>query len=345
MSRRAIARALGIALLVVAPGPAEGQREGAPGRDLAQTSDFWREVRRPGFRRAYELVAQAERLEMRRAREQPTHPDYVRAVLRERAIVRLERARELAPEEPFILFFLGSLLALHEMPGVPGTEPLRRIDDAIEVLEELRTRAPDFAPGRAELQLALLYGRRGDRERSIALYAECVDRCFDRRTRAQAAGNMAEELMLSGRLVEALGRYRQAAAFSRRRSGDLLALQLAHWGMALCRDRLGEHADALDEAETALGLGNGMEVLVSEGVFFEPASELRAYQGLGHLAAARASRGRERRGHLRRAVQSWRAYLRLAPAGDPWRGLAERHLAEARDALTAAEAERVREGP
>ena len=150
--------------------------------------------------------------------------------------------------------------------------------------------------------------------------------------------------MRAGRRVEALEGYRQAASLGAR-VADTRAVQLALFGLALCRDRPGEHADALAEAGRPLGMGLGLEVLTSPGVFFEPASELRAYQGLGHLAAAKRSEGRERRRHLRDAVQAWRAYLRLAPEGDPWRDLASRHLVDARAALAAAEAEHGRDAP
>ena len=313
----------------------------AAGRHLAETSDFWREVRRPGARRADELVRQAERITRRAAAQRSEH---LRAAYLENAIVRLERARELVPDDPAVLFELARLLSLFERPGAGGGPPERRTADAIAAYEALLAVDAEYLPGVAEQSLALLYGRQGDRERAIILYGVCVERCPSVALRANSAGNRAEELMLAGRLVEALESYRLAATLGRRIRSRRTE-QLAYFGLALCRDRLGEHADALDEAARALAMDTGLEVLVSPGVFFEPASELRAYQGLGHLAAARLSEGRARRRHLRDAVQAWRAYLRLAPEEDPWRGLAAQHLVEARDALAEAEAEHGRDAP
>lgn len=314
-------------------------QDGAEPRSLSETSDFWREVRRPGMRRARELLRQAERIAQRASAAQNAH---MRSAYQENAIVRLERARALVPTDPEVLFLLGQLLAFFERPAPGGGPPHERTDEAIATLETLLEVDREFLPGVAEQTLALLYSKQGDRERAIVLYGACVQRCTSAALRATAAGNRGEELMLAGRLVEALASYRLAATLGRR-VDSVRTEQLAYFGLALCRDRLGEHDDALREAGRAVAMGTGIEVLTSEGVFFEPASELRAYQGLGHLAAAGTSEGRERRRHLRDAVQAWRAYLRLAPDDDPWRGLATRHLDDARAALAAAEHDR--EGP
>ncbi len=337
---RTLARAAWVLCVAMLAGPAQAQESARP---LAETSDFWREVRRPGARRARELLRQAAGHARRADQIRPGQAEHMRAAYLENAIVRLERARALVPDDPEVLLRLGELLARFERP-MTGRAPERRTDEAIGVLEELLRIDPDYAPGIPEYQLALLVARKGERARAIAFYDACVDGGASVRLRATCAGNRAEELMLAGRLVEALESYRQAASLGAR-VADTRAVQLALFGLALCRDRLGEHADALEEAGRALGMGLGLEVLTSPGVFFEPASELRAYQGLGHLAAAKRSEGRERRRHLRDAVQAWRAYLRLAPEGDPWRDLASRHLVDARAALAAAEAEHGRDAP
>ena len=77
-----------------------------------------------------------------------------------------------------------------------------------------------------------------------------------------------------------------------------------------------------------------MDVLRSQGVFFDPPSEIHYYEALGHMATADAlGPSTARRSALQAAALSWQHYLALSEEDDPWRDLAERHAVEVRSML------------
>jgi tetratricopeptide (TPR) repeat protein len=111
--------------------------------------------------------------------------------------------------------------------------------------------------------------------------------------------------MLAGDLQGAVDNYERALQNSSGGRDYLLAL----WGLSVALDRLGEHASAIEHAQKALHAeGWSASVLRSDGVFFEPPSELHYYEGLAHEALAahdETARARE----LRAAVVSFRAFV------------------------------------
>jgi len=314
-------------------------REGERRRPLDETSDFWREIRQPGHRRAQQLLGQGIR--MMQAAAQENRP-FRKAALIGNALARFTLARSQMPDDPELLFFHARALALYERP-VPGSRRTERRDaDAIALYERLREVAPDHRAEEVGFELGILYTRVRDFEQAIAAYERSVRHALADDQTPISYSNMAEVRMMSGDLPGAVADYERAIALSRAggpHHGRSLALAL--FGLAVALDRLGEHGAAIEKASDAVSAGGGsVEVLRSDGVFYEPASEIHWYEALGHLAMADDAGPAESPTYLRRAVQSWQRYLRLATDDDPWKALSEQRLREAEEALRAAAARR-----
>ncbi len=305
-----------MAILVVAANAS------AQGRPLAETSPFWRRARAPGYERAEALKQRGAVLLVDASREY--NRPYVRAALVEGAIARFERALAHMPGDPEALLMLGRALLTYERPdGQGGVE--QRQEDAHVVFLRLRAEHPEFRRGDVEFSLGLVYTHLQEYEEAIAAYQTALRYELRPELASTTCSNMAEVQMMSGQLEAAVESYRRALRFAAARSGDTRTAALAQWGLALALDRNGEQQEALAAARLALSLGDGeMSVLRSDGVFFDPPSEIHAYELLGHLSLAE-SEPEFAEEHLGHALRSARAYLGLSLSGDPWRRLIEAH--------------------
>ena len=110
-----------LALGICAPALAH---EGERSRPVDETSDFWRELRQPGHRRAQQLLGQGIR--MLQAAAQENRP-FRKAALVGNALARFTLARSHVPDDPELLFFHARALALYERP-VPGSRQTERRD-------------------------------------------------------------------------------------------------------------------------------------------------------------------------------------------------------------------------
>lgn len=246
------------------------------------------------------------------------------------AIVRLELATALAPADAEILYTLGAALREWERPAQLGTcESDRRDAEAIAVLERLRAQHPEFRPASVSFALALLYTSALQFDRAARCYAEGAPLELDTDQLGVLYSNWAEVTMLSGDLVAAVRLYQRAIRVASRGREYMLPL----WGSAVALDRLGEHESALEFATRALNADGGtMAVLHSEGVFYEPESEIHYYEGLGHEARMALPRA-DQDAALEQAIVSWQTFLATGGDTTPW-------VASARDNLRRLEAER-----
>ncbi|MGD8862248.1 MAG: tetratricopeptide repeat protein [Myxococcales bacterium] len=331
------AACIGLAGLLLSSG-ARALDAGAPPPDR-QSAGLWDAVGRPEQRRAHALHEQARRLLADASRQLPTgwreackrtlslgrgsdsHAalygrmralrQFVRQALRKRALVdsalaRLHLALELSPDDPALLFTTADALSRWEQPGpLWGCSVQRRDAKAIELLRRLQRDHPGHRPGDVAARLALVLMRAHRFEEAAATYERQI--ALDFQTQSPVAQyNMAEALMLSGRLEEALSHYRLAISASRARHQYLPPL----WGLAVTLDRLGEHDAALEEAARAMAAdGRSMRILRSNDIFFEPGHEVHYYEGLGHEARAGELEGVEKLRALEAAAESYGAFL------------------------------------
>jgi tetratricopeptide (TPR) repeat protein len=201
------------------------------------------------------------------------------------AIVRLERAETLAKNEPEILYALGRALMAWEQPGPPySCASSRRDRDATSVLQKLRLVRPDFLADAVAMDLGVVLTRSRHFPEAARAYADAIALAIDGSETAVLRANLAEVTMLAGELEPAIDHYQRALKLASGGRDYLLPL----WGLCVALDRLGEHEAALDNAEKAVTAEGGhMQVLRSEGVFFEPEYEIFYYEALGHEALAR----------------------------------------------------------
>jgi tetratricopeptide (TPR) repeat protein len=335
MARWTAALLLGVLLQPGVAGALDARAE-APHR---QSAGLWDALGRPEQRRARALHAQAQRLLADAARQLPTgwreackrtlslgrgsdsHAalygrmralrQFVRQALRKRALVdsalaRLHLARELTADDPAVLFTTADALSRWEQPGpLWGCSVERRDAEAIALLQRLQREHPEHRPGDVAARLALVLMRAHRFEEAAETYERQIALDFQAESPV-AHYNMAEALMLSGRLEEALSHYRLAISASRARHQYLPPL----WGLAVTLDRLGEHQAALEEAARAVAAdGRSMRILRSNDIFFEPEHEVHYYEGLGHEAMAADLQGVKRLQALVAAAESYGAFL------------------------------------
>lgn len=281
-------------------------------------------------------------------------------VLYEQALIRFERARRALPDDADLLYFTA--LALAGWHRAEGGHEERRTDEAIAAFEELRRVDPEYHADRVAFELALLRSRLGDHAGAIAEYRRAIDAAMldpapppyaitDRErdlallyrgvTLETVHLNLAENTMMVGDLESAIASYRMASELAR---DSPVTRVLALWGLALALDRSGDSREALRTARRAiqgdpfpsdeprLGIDHAahgpMAILHSQLVFFEPAYEVHAYDGIGWEAMAGAASGADREELLRRARLAWTAYLtgggNAGQHGDHARRAAER---------------------
>lgn len=342
-----------------------GQAHAADPQPDRVSAPFWNEASDPGSRRAQELVGQARQeliaattsfpvswevackklsalaapLDLpgfahKRTRVMATvlNESMQRLTHIENAIARLREAEQLAPTDPNVLHGLATALRDWERPGpLASCQTQRRDLEAIETFERLRRLHPGYRPATLAFELAILYTRTLQFDRAAQCYADGAPLELNTAQLGVLYSNWAEVTMLAGRLIEAVRLYERAIDASSNGREFLLPL----WGLAVALDRLGERETALEHATRALHAEAGsMAVLHSDGVFFEPESEIHYYEGLGHEALSRMP-GVDSNASLEHAAQAWRAFFATGGDQTPW-------AASARDNLTRIETELAR---
>jgi tetratricopeptide (TPR) repeat protein len=320
-------------------GTAQPAAAGSTKRSEHVVAPLWRELGRPGRQRARALLDQALLRVREGNRQLPADwrslcnhtlalsfgnegltplaarahalRELSRQALRRRAqfdgaLLRLQRAIALDPDDPELAYTFARVLMAWESPGPLWTcTSERRDQQAAEVLRSLRTRHPDFMPEAVAFDLAVVQTRRELFAQAAEAYADAIALTIDGAETAVIRANLAEVTMLAGDLEGAVAHYRHALKQTSGGRDYLLAL----WGLAVALDRLGEHDAALEQARKAVDAEGGhMQVLRSDGVFFEPEHEIHAYEGLGHEALA-ARPEADRSAELAAAAASYRALL------------------------------------
>lgn len=250
-------------------------------------SEFWRALRSPAQHRAEQLVRQGRALlypalglGMILGLDGATQ----RRVAIESALVRFERALELAPDHLEARLLLGKALASWEKRSAEGSE--LKSAQAIAVLEALRARDPLYEAQEVAFQLGLLRSRNAELELAAREYERALHLLTDPADQATLLGNLAEITMARGDLPHALALYERAIHV-----GQDENRVLALWGSAVALDRLGEHAAAIARARRALREDRvPFAALRQNGVFFVPAYEAHYYEALGALALADTER-------------------------------------------------------
>jgi tetratricopeptide (TPR) repeat protein len=339
------------------------------------TAPFWRAVRDPEAARSRVLLKEAASQLKRAARLLPTSWETIcrriitlplsadnqqvragrlRALLEllphaqqrleylERAVRLLQEAARLAPEDPETLYALARAQAAWERPAEatvaePGSRCLveRRNDQAVETLQRLRRVDPDYRADRVAFELGILHTRNRRYREASAEYRRAIALSLDRRDTAITYANLGEVTMLAGDLEGAVESYRRSLAASVD-DGQPLAL----WGLAVSLDRLGEHETALQTAGRALrASGGGLQILRSDGVFFEPEYEVHYYEALGHEAISRRPDA-IRENALSAAERSWRLFLQRAAPSCRWSSRAAANLARIQSELASVRREK-----
>lgn len=305
--------------------PAEGQSSGDPQSRPEVRSEFWRDIAQPGYRRARSLLRQAT-VQTRLARR--TQGPIRRARV-ENALDRLQRAARLAPEDPEILYWLGTATAMWERIGRDG-QAERRTLAAINMFHRLRRLDPTYQSENVAAELGILHTRTMNYEAAQREYARAVAHALQPSLLGTTYYNYAEVTMLSEDLDAAVARYQRAIDISHDPRTRVLAL----FGQAVALDRLGEHRQAIEVTKQALLESDGSDDLLRDNdVFFEPAYELHWYEALVHEARA-DNEPEQRAQHLGEARRSWLRYLRGARGSSaPWLPIAEEHLERIEAAL------------
>lgn len=342
--------ALAVLVLTCAPGPA-----------LAQESPWARALAGDEERAARRLVEDGIR-RMACAIEPSRCPEEtLREIAWQEAAARFERAAEHLDDDD--IRFLAAFTRTRGLPPHPDADSLAQ---CIALFEALREERPDYAPARVAFELALLRTRAGDMPGAVEEYGR-VERARGLPSMPSASplvgwelvlldqhepipaqgfyGNWAEVSMLAGDAEAAAARYRRAIELA---GASTFSGALATWGLALAEERMGDHVAALEAACAAIDIGLPDEypalaaaraevrarwgpfaALHDADVFFEPASEVRAYEALGHECLASRSASAEGRAAQReRARASWRYFLLEGGAEGPW--AASARTAEAR---------------
>jgi tetratricopeptide (TPR) repeat protein len=329
------------------------------------SAPLWREVGRPGQKRARALLEQALAHLREGNRQLPSDwralcnhtlamsfgdeglvplsararalRELSRQALRKRAhfdsaLVRLRRALQLDPDDAELQYALGRVLMAWEQPGPAWTCMSERRDrEAGDVLLALRAHHPDFMPDMVAFDLAVVLTRRAQFAQAAQAYADAIALALDGEDTAVMRANLAEVTMLAGDLEGAVTHYERALRATNGGRDYLLTL----WGLAVALDRLGEHDAALIDARKAVDAEGGhMQVLRSDGVFFEPEHEIHMYEGLGHEAIAARSEADAAR-ELSAAAASYRAFIDAAGNASTFSTAARADLEQVEAALRA----------
>ena len=309
-------------------------------------SQYWQEIAHPGRARAHTLLRQARtQLESWRSLHSDSSGHSQRLSLLQAAIRRLSLARDLAPDDPDILFTLAQALA--RLPH----EDRASAEQATDHYQALHDLDPVFAPDIVSFELGLLHTRLGNYGSARRAYEQTLSTTLlpSENLALLARLNLAEVTMMDGALAAAQAEY-EHAIHAATRPEQLDIAVLARWGLAVTLDRMGESLRALEAARSALATAGGTaDILRSDDVFFVPAFEIHYYLALSQEAAAWEVSGEteppwleERtrgpllstpaRRHLGEAVLSWRRFLSQGGRQSRWADSAQTHI----DRLTAA---------
>lgn len=300
--------------------------------------------------------------EAARCPEDPPAPE----VLWAQAAVRLERASARSPDDVDVRF----LHAVAATRALPADASDAELEGVIALLEAMRARAPSHAASHVAFQLAILRTRAGDMagaaaeyerasmvhglpptppSHTLAMWEALLISWHTPLSPSSMFGNWAEVTMLAGDAARAVELFEAAMAAEPAAS---FSGALARWGLALARDRAGQHRAAVEMACAAIDVGLPHDVAMLErqrqvtrdrwgpfaalhdpDVFFEPHYEIRAYEALGHeCLAGRSSSAEGRRMQLLRAERSWEAFAAEGGRESLW-------AEAARAALTVVQAE------
>jgi tetratricopeptide (TPR) repeat protein len=247
------------------------------------SAPFWRRAREPEAARAEALVRQGRALLVPALRVSfllGKDASIQRRVGIENALSRFERARELTPDDPELLFLTGRALSAWQREG--GGRAEHKNAEAIESFLALRALDPWYEAETVAFELGILYTREARFREAQAEYERALRLRLEVEGDSAVLGNLAEVTMLAGDLERSVRLYERAIGEG---SSDQRLLSL--WGLAVALDRLGERARAIDSAQEALRSDQRpMHVLEQGGVFFVPAHERHYYRGLGFQAQA-----------------------------------------------------------
>jgi tetratricopeptide (TPR) repeat protein len=272
-------------------------------------------------------------------------------VLLEQAIARYQAVLQVFPDDVDAWLELGRAEAEFERTMADGRLETRALE-AIASYEHARALDPGRDPVAVADELAVLRTRLGDYAGAEAEYERASEgrealplgfwHSVSRREGALVLAfigfgqttrlaNWAEVTMLAGDPTAAAERYRSAFAQAQTAS---VSAALALWGLALAQARSGSHADAIETALRAIDTVHAPDsplvdrygafaVLHMEGVFFEPACEIHAYESLGHEAlATRASTPEGRVAEWTAARLSARFFLAEGGRASPYAAIA-----------------------
>jgi tetratricopeptide (TPR) repeat protein len=249
---------------------------------------FWRHARDPEAARAEALVRQGRALLVPALRVSfllGKDASVQRRVGIENALSRFERARELTPNDPELLFLSGRALAAWQREAGAASE--HKSAEAIENFLALRAIDPWYEAETVAFELGILYTREARFRDAQAEYERALRLRLEVDGDSAVLGNLAEVTMLAGDLERSVRLYERAVAEG---SSDQRLLSL--WGLAVALDRLGERSRAIESAQEALRSDQQpLQVLEQGGVFFVPAHERLYYRGLGLLAQAQLAAG------------------------------------------------------
>jgi tetratricopeptide (TPR) repeat protein len=247
------------------------------------SAPFWRRAREPEAARAEALVRQGRALLVPALRVSfllGKDASIQRRVGIENALSRFERARELTPDDPELLFLTGRALSAWQREG--GGRAEHKNAEAIESFLALRALDPWYEAETVAFELGILYTREARFREAQAEYERALRLRLEVEGDSAVLGNLAEVTMLAGDLERSVRLYERAIGEG---SSDQRLLSL--WGLAVALDRLGERARAIESAQEALRSDQRpMHVLEQGGVFFVPAHERHYYRGLGFQAQA-----------------------------------------------------------
>lgn len=347
-------RPLALLSLLLGLVPTVGLAEDAPRQRSARLGGLWADVLVPEDTRRFYREGVAHLIDGLGPQQADLLDDPPFAEL-EIALRRFARARPHYPNDPDLAFYTAIALTRYERPAREGGVE-RRVDEAVDAWQRLRDIAPSYMPARVAVELAALYARRGELERSVAEYEAALGLVvpdaawlmmrtyqstpWERRLAMLFAsppvelihGNLAECRMHLGQLDRAVTHYRASILIST----DPQTRTLGLWGLALAQQRLGDRDAFLRTARRAIATDplaadmrfdrlrdryGSMAVLHHPTVFFEPAFEIHAYHAIGYEAyAGMATHDGSRWRVLGLALQSWRRYLAMGGTSSRFAG-------------------------
>lgn len=158
--------------------------------------------------------------------------------------------------------------------------------------------------------LAIIESKRLNFEKAITYYNNSLKYPANREIRSIIFGNIAETSMAAGNLKTANEQFNISIKLMPQYAGSW-------WGLAVLKDKEGDNFEAIRLAKIALGLGNGIEELTKDEVFYIPVEEEHYYLGLAF----------EAEGDNIKAIEQWELYIeKTKNNNNPWLQRAVFHL-------------------